>query len=139
MNDCIFCKIIHGELPAAKVYEDENVLAFLDISQVTKGHTLVVPKVHQPNLYELTPEAATDVFTAVPKIANAIKAAYNPIGLNLLNNNGEHAGQSVFHFHVHLIPRYGEKDGFGAIWKTHDSEYSSDDLQTIAQTIAKQL
>lgn len=139
MSDCIFCKIINGELPSAKVYEDENVLAFLDISQVTKGHTLVVPKVHQPNVYELTPEAAKHVFSAVPKIARAIKAAYNPIGLNLLNNNGEFAGQSVFHFHVHIIPRYGENDGFGAVWKTHTSEYTQEDLQNIAQTISKQL
>ncbi|WAA13015.1 HIT family protein [Fervidibacillus halotolerans] len=139
MSDCVFCKIVKGELPSAKVYEDEHVLAFLDISQVTKGHTLVIPKVHQPNLYELTPEAATHVFSAVPKIANAIKDAYNPIGLNLLNNNGEHAGQSVFHFHVHIIPRYGENDGFGAIWKTHTSEYSSEDLQSIAKTIGKHL
>lgn len=97
MSDCIFCKIIDGDIPAAKVFENENVLAFLDISQVTKGHTLVIPKVHKENLYELTPEIAANLFEVVPKIANALKATFEPIGLNLLNNNGEKAGQSVFH------------------------------------------
>jgi histidine triad (HIT) family protein len=135
MSDCIFCKIVNGEIPAAKVYEDENVFAFLDISQVTKGHTLVIPKVHKKNLFELTPEIAGSLFQSVPKIANAIQEAYQPIGLNLLNNNGEAAGQSVFHFHVHLLPRYGKGDGFGAVWKSHQSDYTFDELQDIATTI----
>ena len=135
MTDCIFCKIINGEIPSAKVYEDENVLAFLDIGQVTKGHTLVIPKVHKENVFELTDEIAANVFSAVPKLANAIKAAYDPIGLNVLQNNGEAAGQSVFHFHMHLIPRYGKGDGFGAVWKTHQEEYTSDDYKKIAAEI----
>ncbi|MEH7884548.1 HIT family protein [Bacillus sp. JJ1609] len=135
MSDCIFCKIINGEIPSAKVYEDENVLAFLDISQVTKGHTLVIPKVHKENVFDLTDEIAANVFSAVPKVANAIKAAYDPIGLNVLQNNGEAAGQSVFHFHMHLIPRYGKGDGFGAVWKTHQEEYTSDDYKKIADEI----
>lgn len=139
MSDCIFCKIINGEIPSAKVYEDENVMAFLDISQVTKGHTLVIPKTHQANIYELTPDVANKLFSVVPKIANAMKKAYNPIGLNLLNNNGESAGQSVFHYHVHLIPRYGDGDGFGAVWKTHEKDYSQDDLQNIAKTIGNNI
>ena len=139
MSDCIFCKIINGEIPSAKVYEDEHVYAFLDISQVTKGHTLVIPKKHEKNLYELSGESARHVFSAVPKIANAIKDAYHPIGLNLLNNNGEIAGQSVFHFHVHLIPRYGEGDGFGAVWKTHNDDYTQEDLQQIAKEISAKL
>src|SRR5699024_6064068 len=103
--DCVFCKIINGEIPSSKVYEDENVLAFLDLSQVTKGHTLVIPKNHEENIYELSEESAKAVFTAVPKIARAIKATYDPIGMNMLNNNGKDAGQSVFHYHVHLLPR----------------------------------
>jgi histidine triad (HIT) family protein len=138
MSDCIFCKIINGEIPAAKVYENEHVLAFLDIAQVTKGHTLVIPKIHKENLYELTPEIARNTFEAVPFIANAIKAAFNPIALNLLNNNGELAGQSVFHFHMHLIPRYGKGDGFGAVWKPH-GDYTKEDLQNIAASIANHL
>lgn len=136
MSDCIFCKIINGEIPAAKVYENDKVLAFLDISQVTKGHTLVIPKVHKENIYELTPEIAKDVFEVVPKIANAIKSQYNPVGLNLLNNNGEKAGQSVFHYHMHLLPRYGEGDGFGAVWKSNQSQYSGEELQKIAAAIS---
>ena len=86
-EDCIFCKIIDGELPSAKVYEDDHVLAFLDISQVSKGHTLVIPKQHTRNLYDTPPEVAKELFERVPMIANAIKKAYNPIGMNLLNNN----------------------------------------------------
>jgi histidine triad (HIT) family protein len=139
MSECIFCKIIDGEIPSSKVYEDEHVLAFLDISQVTKGHTLVIPKVHKENVYELTDEIAAKVFSAVPKISNAIKAEYNPIGLNILNNNGEDAGQSVFHFHLHIIPRYGNGDGFGAVWKTHTDQYSPEDLKEIADGISKHL
>jgi histidine triad (HIT) family protein len=135
MSDCIFCKIINGDIPAAKVYEDEHVLAFLDISQVTKGHTLVIPKVHTKDIFELTSDTASHVFRVVPKIANAIKQQLAPVGLNLLNNNGEQAGQTVFHYHVHLIPRYGKGDGFGAVWKSHASDYTFADLQTIAETI----
>ena len=75
-------------------------------------------------------------FSVVPKIANAIKAEFNPVGFNLLNNNGEKAGQTVFHFHLHLIPRYGENDGFGAVWKSHQNEYTMENLQNIASTIA---
>ncbi len=139
MSDCIFCKIINGEIPCSKVYEDEHVLAFLDLSQVTKGHTLVIPKVHKENIYELTPEIAGNLFKAVPKIAAAIKEAYNPIGLNTLNNNGEHAGQSVFHFHMHLLPRYGKGDGFGAVWETHNSDYTPEQLQEIASSIQSRI
>ena len=139
MSDCIFCKIINGEIPSAKVYEDEHVYAFLDISQVTKGHTLVIPKKHEKNLYELSTESARHVFSVVPKIANAIREAYDPIGLNLLNNNEAPAGQSVFHFHVHLIPRYGEGDGFGAVWKNNNDKYTNEDLQQIAKNISSKL
>ncbi|ANC18197.1 protein hit [Bacillus cereus] len=135
-DNCIFCKIIDGQIPCSKVYENEHVLAFLDISQVTKGHTLVIPKVHKQDIFALTPEIASHIFSVVPKIANAIKAEFNPVGFNLLNNNGEKAGQTVFHFHLHLIPRYGEKDGFGAVWKSHQNEYTMENLQNIASTIA---
>ncbi|WP_210364659.1 HIT family protein [Bacillus sp. REN3] len=139
MSDCIFCKIINGEIPSAKVYEDEHVLAFLDISQVTKGHTLVIPKVHKENVYQLPEEVAANVFKAVPKIASAIQSAYEPIGLNILQNNGEAAGQSVFHFHMHLIPRFGKGDGFGAVWKTHQDQYTQDDYKQIAVEISSHL
>lgn len=139
MSDCIFCKIINGEIPSAKVFENEHVLAFMDISQVTKGHTLIIPKVHKENIYELTPEIAQNIFAVVPEIANALKATFNPIGMNMVNNNGEAAGQTVFHYHVHLIPRYGKGDGFGAVWKNNQSEYSPEDLQKMAADIKAKL
>lgn len=138
-QDCVFCKIVKGEIPSSKVYEDENVLAFLDLSQVTKGHTLVIPKKHEENVYELSEESAKAVFAAIPKIANAIKAAYEPIGMNLLNNNGEAAGQSVFHYHIHILPRYGKGDGFGAVWHDHSSQYNQEDLANIAKEIREKL
>lgn len=136
MSNCIFCRIAADEIPSYKVFENEHVLAFLDISQVTKGHTLIIPKVHKENIYELTPEISKHLFEVVPQIANALKAEYHPVGLNLLNNNGEAAGQSVFHYHLHLIPRYGDGDGFGAVWKTHTSEYTPEELQRMAASIA---
>ncbi|OLS36522.1 HIT family protein [Bacillus sp. MRMR6] len=139
MSDCIFCKIVNGEIPAAKVFENEHVIAFLDISQVTKGHTLVIPKVHKENLYELTPDLARNLFEVVPSIANALKKTYEPIGLNTINNNGEAAGQTVFHYHMHLIPRYGQGDGFGAVWKTNTSDYTPELLKEMAESINKNL
>ncbi len=106
---CLFCKIVEKEIPAYIIYEDDDVLSFLDISQVTKGHTLVIPKKHVQNIYELTEAESNPMFKAVPKIAKALKDAFNPIGLNMINNNDKPL-QSVFHFHVHLIPRY-KNDG----------------------------
>ncbi|WP_059172928.1 HIT family protein [Bacillus sp. FJAT-27445] len=139
MENCIFCKIIKGDIPSAKVYEDEHVFAFLDLSQVTKGHTLVIPKIHKENIYELTPEIAANLYKAVPTIAKALKQEFSPIGLNTLNNNGEKAGQSVFHFHLHLIPRYGQGDGFGAVWKTNESSYTGEDLGAMAKAIGSHI
>ncbi|WP_332694288.1 HIT family protein [Halalkalibacter lacteus] len=134
-QNCIFCKIIKGEIPASKVYEDEHALAFLDISQVTKGHTLVIPKSHHQDLFDLPEDRSKHIFSVIPKIAKGIKQAYQAKGLNIVNNNGEIAGQTVFHYHVHLIPRYGKGDGFGAVWKDHSAEYKSEDLQQMAREI----
>ncbi|WP_026905673.1 HIT family protein [Paucisalibacillus globulus] len=138
-EDCIFCKIIAGEIPSAKVYEDDQVYAFLDISQVTKGHTLVIPKKHVKNIYETPSEVASELFARVPRIANAIKAAYQPVGMNLLNNNEAPADQSVFHIHIHLIPRYGKGDGFSSNWKVHTEDYTSEDLKVIAADISNEM
>ncbi|MBN8233646.1 HIT family protein [Halobacillus kuroshimensis] len=138
-DSCIFCKIIDGEIPSAKVYEDEKVYAFLDISQVTKGHTLVIPKAHCKDIYNTHPDTAAALFSRIPKIANAIKETYEPVGLNVLNNNEEPAGQSVFHLHIHLIPRYGENDGFGAKWEVHSDDYSPEQLQAVAGEISSRI
>lgn len=134
-DDCIFCKIIAGEIPSAKVYEDDDVYAFLDISQVTTGHTLVIPKTHTSDIFETPEDVAAKVFARVPKIANAIKEVYNPKGVNLLNNNGIFAGQSVYHLHIHIIPRYDDNDGFNAQWKTRDGQFYLEELQDMAKEI----
>ncbi len=138
-EDCIFCKILNGDIPSAKVYEDDYVYAFLDISQVTKGHTLVIPKTHTKNIYETPPEVASSLFARIPTIANAIKKAYQPIGMNLLNNNEKPADQSVFHLHIHIIPRYGDNDGFSSKWIIHEKDYTSEDLQQIAKEIGEEV
>ncbi len=112
-ENCVFCKIIAGDIPSYTVYEDEVVKAFLDISQVTEGHVLVIPKKHVASLFEYDANLAGEVFSRIPKIARAIqKSNPNIVGLNLMNNNGEVAYQSVFHSHFHLLPRYGSQDGF---------------------------
>ncbi|WP_461226385.1 HIT family protein [Lacticaseibacillus suihuaensis] len=136
MSDCIFCKIIAGEIPSVKVYEDDTVLAFLDISQATPGHTLVVPKVHVPDLFAYDADLAAAVFARLPKIARAIKASDPRIeGLNVLNNNGEVAYQSVFHSHIHLIPRYSTADDFSIHFGDHTKDYTSAQLEAIAAGI----
>ncbi len=104
MENCIFCKIIKQEIPSYKIYEDEKVYAFLDISQATKGHTLVIPKQHVSDIFEYDEVLAADVFSRIPKIARSIEEAFPEMqGLNILNNNRELAYQSVFHSHVHLV------------------------------------
>ncbi|MBU5594007.1 HIT family protein [Amphibacillus sp. MSJ-3] len=138
-EDCIFCKIIDGEIPSAKVYEDEDVYAFLDISQVTKGHTLVIPKAHVKNIYQTDEDIASQLFARVPKICQAIEKSFKPKGINILSNTGELAGQSVFHLHLHLIPRYDQTDGFNPKWVTHNDDYSSEDLAEIANLISQNI
>src|SRR5699024_624089 len=138
-DDCLFCKIIEGEIPSAKVYEDEHVYAFMDISQVTTGHTLVIPKVHTKDLYETPSDVASSLFAVVPKLSRAIKAAYKPVGLNVLNNNEIAAGQSVFHLHLDLIPRYGDDKGFDVTWIPRNEEFDAADLQNIANKITQKL
>ena len=100
---CIFCKIINGEIPCYKVYEDDKFLAFLDISQATVGHTLVVPKKHYPNILSLEDN---DILGVVSLVCNKIEKALDVHNFNILNNCGVKAGQTVDHFHIHIIPRY---------------------------------
>lgn len=134
-EDCIFCKIVEGDIPSAKVYEDDVVYAFLDLSQVSKGHTLIIPKEHARDVFEMSPELAASVYARVPKIAQGIKTAFQAKGMNILNNNEAIAGQTVFHMHLHLLPKYNESEGFDAIWKTNEDAYTSEDLQDIATSI----
>lgn len=134
-DDCIFCKIVEGTIPSAKVYEDDVVYAFLDLSQVSKGHTLVIPKEHTRDIFDMSPDLAAQLYARVPKIAQAIKTAFNAKGMNILNNNEAIAGQSVFHLHLHLLPKFNEGEGFEAIWKTNEDAYTSEDLEAIASSI----
>ncbi|HCW9455121.1 TPA: HIT family protein [Staphylococcus aureus] len=139
MSETIFGKILTGEIPSFKVYEDDYVYAFLDISQVTKGHTLLIPKKASANIFETDEETMKHIGAALPKVANAIKRAFNPDGLNIIQNNGEFADQSVFHIHFHLIPRYGNDiDGFGYKWETHEDILDNDAKQQIAEQIQAQ-
>ena len=139
MTDCIFCKIIEGTIPSEKIYEDEHVYAFMDVMPVTKGHVLLIPKTHRENIYEFSEEEAGRLFAAAPKIANALKEEFQPAGLNLLNNTGAPAGQSVFHFHLHFVPRYDEKDGFQPLWNTKEADFTAERLKGLANDIRKTL
>jgi len=114
--NCIFCKIANGEIPAATLYEDEDFRVILDLGPASKGHALILPKEHFANLYEITDEYAAKAMILAKKMAAAMTGALECDGFNIVQNNGEAAGQTVFHFHVHLIPRY-ENDGVKIGWK----------------------
>ena len=133
MSDCIFCQIVSGQIPSSKVYEDEEVLAFLDITQVTTGHTLVIPKKHYRNMLEMDAEAASSLFARVPKIAKQLQDKLGASGVNIINNNEEAAGQTVFHTHVHLLPRFDESDGLRLTFETHEPDFAA--LAQLAQEI----
>ena len=135
MADCIFCKIIAGEIPSSKVYEDNQVVAFLDISQVTPGHTLVVPKQHFRNLLEMDADSSSQLFDRVPDIARKVMKATGAAGMNIINNNEEIAGQTVFHTHVHLAPRYEETDGLQISFEAHEPDFPA--LAELAEKIAQ--
>lgn len=140
MSDCIFCLIRDGEVPSRKVYEDEHVFAILDMSQVTPGHTLLIPKKHVRNIYDYDAELAGQVFAAVPKVARALRDFDADVrGLNILVNNEEVASQTVFHSHVHLLPRYTEADDFGLEWAYNADDYSDEQLNAIQEAIVTEL
>ena len=116
MNDCIFCKIANGEIPSATLYEDEDFRVILDLGPATKGHALILPKAHYADLTEIPEELAGKATGVAKKVVTAMKAALPCDGYNVVQNNGEAAGQTVFHYHVHLIPRY-VNDHAGVSWK----------------------
>ena len=116
-QNCIFCKIAGGEIPSSTVYEDEDFRVILDLGPASKGHALILPKQHYKDLCELDEAVAAKVMPLAAKIGKAMKQSLGCAGFNVVQNNGEAAGQTVFHFHMHLIPRYKNDDaGFG--WKT---------------------
>lgn len=115
MTDCVFCKIVAGQIPAAVVHEDEHTLAFMDIGQVNPGHVLVAAKAHAENIYGLEDAQAGAVFRSAARVARAIRDAFAPEGLSVYQANGKPAGQTVFHFHMHLVPRH-DADGMQLTW-----------------------
>ena len=116
MSDCIFCKIANGEIPSATLYEDEDFRVILDLGPASKGHALILPKAHAANIYEISDDMAAKAMILAKKMATKMTEALKCDGFNIVQNNGEPAGQTDFHFHMHLIPRY-EGDQVGITWK----------------------
>ena len=133
--DCIFCKIIRGELPSYKVYEDEKTIAFLDIKPVNAGHTMVVPKAHSHNIFDISPEDWEATTEVVRKLAIAIEKGLKADGVNIAMNNREHAGQVVDHPHVHIIPRF-KGDGLKLM---PQRSYETGEAETSAEKIREAL
>jgi len=135
-NDCIFCKIVAGEIPCFKVYEDEHTLAFMDINPANRGHALVIPKVHSPDLYESPDETLAATLATARKVARAVRATVNPDGLNLVQANGPGAAQSVFHLHVHIMPRF-TGDELKLNWGLKPGDM--DEIKTLSEEIARNI
>jgi histidine triad (HIT) family protein len=136
MSDCVFCRIVAGQIPSTRVYEDELTLAFMDIGQVNPGHVLVAVKTHAENLYALNDAQAAAVQRTAARVARAIRDAFNPPGLSVYQANGKPAGQTVFHYHVHLVPRH-EGDGMALTWPVKNP--ARDELEKHAAQIRDKL
>lgn len=136
MEQCIFCKIAAGEIPSSTVYEDDYFKAILDLSPATKGHTIIIPKKHMKDITELEEEYASRILAVAAKIGVAMKKGLGCTGFNVVQNNGESAGQTVMHYHMHVIPRY---DGGEEIvtWSQHET--TDKDRDEIAKKIKNQI
>lgn len=135
-EDCIFCKIANGVIPSATVYEDSICRVILDINPASKGHALIIPKEHFDNVYSMDADTASKIFTIATEVAKAQKAELNPDGLNIIQNNGEAAGQTVFHFHMHLVPRY-INDTVNVTWKPGESDKT--ELEALYKALRKRI
>ena len=135
-DDCIFCKIANGEIPSATVYEDSICRVILDVNPANKGHALIIPKEHFDNIYSMDAETAAKIFTIATEVAKAQKAELNPDGLNILQNNGEAAGQTVFHFHMHLIPRYQNAKNNDILMWSHEN-FSDEEMAQIRDSLSR--
>ncbi|MBD5523743.1 MAG: HIT family protein [Lachnospiraceae bacterium] len=133
--NCIFCKIANGEIPSQTLYEDETFRVILDLGPATKGHALILPKEHYANLYELPETTAGEVMKLAKKMAATMTERLGCEGFNLVQNNGDLAGQTVFHFHMHLIPRY-RADGQKIGWKPQ--EVSQEELKAVKDQICRE-
>src|SRR3989344_9120450 len=136
MENCLFCKIINGEIPSTKVYEDEDIFVFLDINPVNIGHTLVIPKKHSRNILDIEEGDLKNVIMGVQKISQSIKKAVSADGINVMNNNEPVAGQVIFHTHFHVIPRF-ESDGYKN-WKGK-TKYVEGEAEQVAEKIRKEI
>jgi len=116
---CVFCRLIKGEIPSSRVHEDEHTLAFMDLGQVNPGHVLVAVKRHAATLLEITPEEAAAAMRTARQVALAVKSAFDPPGITLLQANGKEGDQTVFHFHLHVVPRHAD-DGIALSWPRKD-------------------
>lgn len=134
-DDCIFCKIAAGEIPSRKIYEDNDLIAIMDLNPTSKGHSLIIPKEHCTNIYDIDEEIAGKVMKTAKKLATKMTVALNCDGFNLLQNNGETAGQTMFHFHMHLIPRY--KDADNNMLKFTSVSFSDEEMDAIREQIIK--
>ncbi|MBQ9589874.1 MAG: HIT family protein [Butyrivibrio sp.] len=132
MGDCIFCKIANGEIPSNTIFEDENFRVILDNGPATKGHALVLPKKHYADLFEIPEETLAGAVKTAKKVAANMKDKLGCDGLNLVQNNGAAAGQTVMHFHLHIIPRY-ENDGQSILWKP--TSPTPEELVAVKETI----
>lgn len=131
--DCIFCKILDGDIPSFQVYEDEDFKVILDRFPASKGHVLILPKGHYENLFELPLEISEKLYPLAQRLAKAIKEAVKADGINIIQNNGEAAGQSVFHFHMHIIPRFNEDKI--VLNRTSNMDTTLEELAEIAELI----
>ena len=136
MSDCIFCKIANGEIPSATVYEDNAFRAIMDIAPASRGHIIILPKQHAANVFELSEELASKIYVVAQKIAKVVKEEVECEGINILQNNGEVAGQTVFHLHMHVIPRY-TNDGIQIKWK--QQEVDQEKIKELATKLATKL
>ena len=127
-DDCIFCKLANGVIPTNSIYEDEDFKGILDMGPATKGHALILPKEHADNLYELPDETAAKILPLAKKLALSMREKLHTDGLNVVQNNGEVAGQTVMHYHLHLIPRY-QNDGQRILWKP--TSPSAEELEAV--------
>lgn len=129
MSDCVFCRIVAGEIPAAKVYEDELTLAFMDIGQVNPGHVIVAVKPHRETILDLDDDLAGAVFRTAARVARAAEAAFHPGGITVLQANRKAGWQTVPHLHLHVLPRH-ESDGVGLTWPVKNPPFA--ELQDLA-------
>lgn len=132
--NCIFCKIAEGEIPSNTIYEDEKCRVILDLSPATKGHALILPKEHYADIFSIEEEMLSHVIRVAKKVGTHMKEALGCDGLNLVQNNGTVAGQTVFHFHMHLIPRYEKDDNAGVIEWNH-KEFTEEEMTAIRDSL----